>query len=189
MDPQSNEHPNPWKIINRERKYENPWIRLEEFNVINPGGGKGIYGKVCFKNLAIGIVPMDDAGNTWLIGQYRFPIDAYSWEIPEGGGPLDTDPLLSAQRELLEEAGIKAQKWEEILQLHLSNSVTDEKGIVYLARGLSFHAAMPEETEALVIRKLPFEKAFEMVLKGEITDSISVAALYKVNYLLANQLI
>ena len=184
-----NEQHNPWQIIDREDQYENPWIKVVEYKVINPGGGKGIYGKVYFKNAALGIVPLDEEGNTWLIGQYRFPINAYSWEIPEGGGSLDTDPLLSAQRELLEEAGIRAQKWEKILQLDVSNSVTDEKGIVYLARELSFHAAMPEETEALRIRKLPFKEAFDMVINGEITDAISVAALYKVNYLLENQLI
>lgn len=183
------EHHNPWTIIDRKNQYENPWIKVEEYNVINPGGGKGIYGKVGFKNLAIGIIPLDHDFNTWLIGQYRFPISAYTWEIPEGGGPMDTNPLVSAQRELLEEAGIKAQKWEEILQMHLSNSVTDEKGIIYLARDLSFHDAMPEETEELVIKKLPFKKAFEMMISGQITDALSVAAVFKVNYLLENHLL
>ncbi len=183
------EHLNPWTIIDKKDQYENPWIKVEEFRVLNPGGGKGIYGKVGFKNLAIGIVALDQVLNTWLIGQYRFPINAYSWEIPEGGGLLNTDPLVSAQRELLEEAGIKANSWEEILHMHLSNSVTDEKGIIYLARDLSFHDSMPEETEELVIKKIPFKKAFEMVMSGEITDALSVAGIFKVNYLLENHLI
>lgn len=184
-----NEQHNPWQIIGRKDQYENPWIKVVEYDVINPGGGKGIYGKVYFKNMAIGIVPFDEEGNTWLIGQYRFPIDAYSWEIPEGGGDLHTDPLISAQRELLEEAGIKAAKWDKILDMHLSNSVTNETCVVYLARGLSFHEAAPEESEQLTIKKLPFKKVFDMVISGEITDVVSVAAAFKVNYLLENKLI
>lgn len=180
---------NPWQIISHEDKYENPWIKVVEYNVINPGGGKGIYGKVYFKNIAIGIVPLDDHGNTWLIGQYRFPIDAYSWEIPEGGGDISTDPLISAQRELLEEAGIKAEQWDKVLDMHLSNSVTNETCMVYLARRLSFHEAAPEESEQLSIKKMPFKKVFDMVISGEITDSVSVAAIFKVHYLLENKLI
>ena len=132
---------NPWQIIGQEDRYENPWIKVVEYDVINPGGGKGIYGKVHFKNTAIGIVPLDDEGNTWLIGQYRFPVNAYSWVIPEGGGDLHTDPLMSAQRELLEEAGIKAKSWDKVLDMHVSNSVTNETCVVYLARGLSFYEA------------------------------------------------
>jgi len=184
-----NDQHNPWQIIDQRNIYDNPWIQVIEYNVINPGGGKGIYGKVHFKNNAIGIVPLDAEGNTWLVGQYRFPLDAYSWEIPEGGGDLQTDPLVSANRELLEETGIKAQKWTKIMDMHLSNSVTNETAVVYLAQELSFHAARPEESEQLAIKKLPFKKAFDMVNAGEITDSISVAALLKVNYLLANKLI
>ena len=184
-----NEQHNPWQIIDQRQIYDNAWIQVTEYNVINPGGGKGIYGKVHFKNAAIGIVPLDTEGNTWLVGQYRFPLDAYSWEIPEGGGEQHTDPLTSAQRELLEETGIKAKKWDKVLDMHLSNSVTDETCIVYLARGLSLHEAAPEESEQLVIKKMPFERALDMVMTGEITDSISVAALLKVNYLLANKLI
>ena len=184
-----NEQQNPWQIIDQKDIYDNAWIQVTEYNVINPGGGKGIYGKVHFKNNAIGIVPLDPEGNTWLVGQYRFPLDAYSWEIPEGGGDLHTDPLLSAQRELLEETGIKAEKWDKVLDMHLSNSVTNEAAVVYLAQELSFYAATPEESEQLTVKKMPFGKAFDMVIAGEITDSISVAALLKVNYLLANKLI
>jgi len=180
---------NPWQIIGQEDRYENPWIKVVEYDVINPGGGKGIYGKVHFKNTAIGIVPLDDEGNTWLIGQYRFPVNAYSWEIPEGGGDLHTDPLMSAQRELLEEAGIKAKSWDKVLDMHVSNSVTNETCVVYLARGLSFYEAAPEESEQLAIKKLSFGAAFNMVINGEITDAISVAAIFKVNYLLENHLI
>ncbi len=185
-----NQNLNPWQTLSSEKIYENPWICLTEHQVINPGGGRGIYGEVSFKNLAIGIIPLDEENNTWLVGQYRYPLKEYSWEIPEGGGVRDTDPLLSAQRELLEETGIKAESWTEIQKIHLSNSVSDEVGIIYLARLLSFGEACPEESEDLIVRKLPFETAYQMVLNGEITDSMSVAAILKVKILyLTNKLI
>lgn len=171
---------NPWQTISSKKIYDNAWISLTEHQVINPGGGKGIYGEVHFKNLAIGIIVLDDANNTWLVGQYRYPLKAYSWEIPEGGGPENTDPLISAKRELLEETGIEANSWTEIQRVHLSNSVSDETGIIFLARDLSFGQSNPEESEQLIIRKIPFLEAYEMVLTGEITDSLSVAAILKV---------
>jgi 8-oxo-dGTP pyrophosphatase MutT (NUDIX family) len=152
--------------------------------VINPGGGKGIYGKVRFKNLAIGILPVDDQGLTWLVGQYRFPLEAYSWEIPEGGGDPAIPPVDSARRELLEETGLVAREWTGLLEMHLSNSVTDERAIIFLARGLEQRQAAPEETEELAIRRLPFEEAYQMVERGEITDSMSVAAILKARLLL-----
>ena len=174
---------NPWQILSEKNIYENPWIGLNEYNAINPGGGKGIYGKVHFKNLAIGILVLDEEYNTWLVGQYRFPLDQFSWEIPEGGGKLDTDPLESAKRELLEETGITAHSWSELQRIHLSNSVSDELGIIYLATDLEFGSSSPEETEELVVKKLPFSTALEMVMNGEITDSISVAAILKLKVL------
>lgn len=175
---------NPWTVIDSRQVYENKWIGVTEYDVTNPGGGKGIYGKVHFKNLAIGVIPIDDEGNTWLVGQYRFPIDQYSWEIPEGGGDPSTAPQESAARELEEETGLRAGRWDEILKMHLSNSVSDEIACIFLARDLSQHTARPEETEALVIRKLPFEEAFQMVMRGEITDSMSVAGILKLQWLL-----
>lgn len=174
---------NPWKTLSSEKIYENPWISLTEHQVINPGGGNGIYGEVHFKNLAIGIIPLDEEYNTWLVGQYRYPLKQYSWEIPEGGGLHDKNPISSAQRELLEETGIKAEEWTEIQKIHLSNSVSDELGIIYLARKLSFGNSCPEESEELTIRKLPFETAYQMVLNGEITDSLSVAGILKLKIL------
>lgn len=177
---------NPWKTLQSDVKYDNSWIRVTEHQVINPTGGKGIYGEVHFKNLAIGILPLDEDYNTWLVGQYRYPIKAYSWEIPEGGGPFHEVPLDSARRELLEETGMSAQNWKEILRLHLSNSVSDELGIVYVATGLIQGIAMPEETEELVLKKLPFEEAYQMVLNAEITDSISVAAILKAKIMMQN---
>ncbi|HMQ60211.1 MAG TPA: NUDIX hydrolase [Flavilitoribacter sp.] len=175
---------NPWQTVSIERIYDNPWIAVSHRDVINPSGNKGIYGVVHFKNLAIGIVPLDEQGNTWLVGQYRYTIDQYSWEIPEGGCPLGTDPLASAQRELLEETGITAGKWEKILDFHTSNSVTDEAGMVFLARELSFGPSQPEETEKLEVRKLPFSEAVKMVESGEITDALSVMALLRAQQIL-----
>lgn len=175
---------NPWIIEQEYLKYENKWICLTEYNVINPGGGKGIYGKVHFKNIAVGVIVLDDLLNTYLVGQFRFTINAYSWEIPEGGCPLGTDPLESAKRELIEETGLVAAEWMTLCQMHLSNSVSDELAIVYLARNLLQKEAEPEETEQLMVKKMPFLDAFKMVEDGIITDSMSVAAIYKIQLLL-----
>src|SRR5438270_9230901 len=118
-----NEQQNPWQVKDKQVVYDNPWIQVVHHDVINPSGGKGMYGKVHFKGTAIGILPLDEQLNTWLVGQYRFPLNQYSWEIPEGGGPLGTDPLASAKRELLEETGLVAAQWSTLLDMHLSNSV------------------------------------------------------------------
>ena len=179
-----NETHNPWTILGEQVIYENKWIGVTEYDVITPGGGKGIYGKVRFKNLAIGILPIDEKGNTWLVGQYRFPLNAYSWEIPEGGGDPALPPEESARRELLEETGLVAAEWLPLMEMHLSNSVSDEKAYMFLARGLEQREPEPEETEQLVIRKLPFEEACRMVEMGEITDSMSVASILKVKLML-----
>jgi 8-oxo-dGTP pyrophosphatase MutT (NUDIX family) len=152
--------------------YDNPWISVTEHRVIKPSGGEGIYGVVHFKNRAIGVLPLDKEGYTWLVGQYRYTLNSYSWEIPEGGGRLDEEPLAAAQRELKEETGMEADEWHEILRMHLSNSVTDELAIVYLARGLRMGTAQPEDTEQLQVRRVPFEEAYRMVCAGEITDAI-----------------
>ncbi len=177
-------HKNPWQVISSKLVYDNKWISLTEYDVINPGGGKGIYGKVHFKNRAIGIVVLDDDLNTYLVGQYRFTLDQYTWEIPEGGGSFEEDPIETAKRELLEETGIRADRWEKLLDFHLSNSVSDEYGQVFLARGLHFGEAEPEETESLAVKKIPFEEAYQMVLKGEITDSLAVAGILRTKLLL-----
>ena len=179
-----NEAHNPWTVLSERTIYDNKWIGLTEYDVLNPSGGKGIYGKVRYKNLAIGILPLDEKGNTWLVGQYRFVLDAYSWEIPEGGGDPALPPVESARRELLEETGLVAADWLLLMEMHLSNSVSNERAYMFLARGLEQREAEPEETEQLVIRKLPFEEAYRMVERGEITDSMSVASILKVKLML-----
>jgi len=179
-------HPeeNPWQVTSEKNIYDNPWINVTEYQVVNPSGNPGIYGKVHFKNLAIGIIPLDDSVNTWLVGQYRFALGKYSWEIPEGGGILGIDPLDSAKRELLEETGLKAERWTELQRMHLSNSVTDELCIIYLAQGLQQFEPEPEDTEQLIIKKLPFKDVYRMVCDGEITDSVTVAAVLKLQLML-----
>lgn len=170
---------NPWKKLGSELKYENPWISLTEYKVITPAGTEGIYGKVHFKNIAIGIIALDAENNIYLVGQYRFSLDLYSWEIPEGGCPEGTDWLTAAKRELKEETGFEAVQWTEILNMHVSNSVSDEYAVVYVAQDLLAGKAAPEDTEDLQVIKMPFQEAVEWVMNGKITDSISVAAILK----------
>jgi 8-oxo-dGTP pyrophosphatase MutT (NUDIX family) len=134
--------------------------------------------------MAIGVVALDEEDHIFLVGQYRFPLNRYSWEIPEGGGPVGTDPLESAKRELLEETGLKAERWEKLLELHLSNSVSDELGILFLATGLSQHKPMPEETEQLDVKRVAFHEAFDLFERGQITDSLTVVALLKMRLLM-----
>lgn len=175
---------NPWKILSQKEIYDNPWIHLTEYDVINPSGGKGIYGKVHFKNLAIGVIALDDEMNTWLVGQYRFTLNQYSWEVPAGGGHLAEAPLESAKRELKEETGLVAGKWREILKLHLSNSITDELSLIFLAQQLTQGQSAPEETEDLSIKKLSFNEVYKMTLTHQITDAVSVAAIQKIRLMM-----
>lgn len=174
---------NPWRTLTYSVRYDNPWITVTHHDVLKPNGDPGIYGTVHFKNLAIGVVVLDDDLNTWLVGQYRYPLERYSWEIPEGGGDRSEDPLENAKRELKEEAGIEAAHWRLILRMDLSNSVTDEEALIYLATGLTHGEAAPEDTEDLSLRSMPFDEAYSMVEEGQITDSLTVAALMKVRLL------
>ncbi|HUR12839.1 MAG TPA: NUDIX hydrolase [Flavitalea sp.] len=175
---------NPWTIINEKPIYENPWMKVTEYDVINPSGGKGIYGKVHFKNIGTGIVALDKNMNTYLVGQYRFTLDQYSWEIPEGGGKIGEDPLETAKRELLEETGLVAHTWTKLLDMHLTNSIADEFGVMFLAQDLEQHKPEPDETEEIVVKKVPFEEAYQMVESGAITDSMAVAAILKVKLMI-----
>lgn len=168
---------NPWKTKSVKEVYSNPWIQIQHHEVVNPAGGDGIYGVVIFKNLAIGVVPVDAELNTYLVGQFRYTLNQYSWEIPEGGGPKGEEPIDTAKRELLEETGLIAKEWSLLCPIHTSNSVTDEAGFVFMARDLEQGESEPEETEDLLVWKLPLKEAIAMVERGEITDSLSVAGL------------
>lgn len=174
------EKENPWKTLRTELKYDNPWIRVEESQVITPRGNEGIYGKVSVKNQAVGIIPIDQYGNTWLVGQYRYTLDEYSWEIPEGGSPPGEKILETAKRELREETGLSATKWDLILRMHLSNSITDEEAFIFLAEDLTEGPTDFDDTEELKIRKVPFSQALQMVLDNQINDAMSVAGILKV---------
>jgi 8-oxo-dGTP pyrophosphatase MutT (NUDIX family) len=173
------EQSNPWKTLSTKTIYDNPWINVREDKVINPSGNNGIYGVVSFKNKAIGIVPVDKEGYTYLVGQYRYTLNEYSWEIPEGGGPIGIEPLESAKRELKEETGFTAKKWTDLGRLHTSNSVTDEEGFIFLAEDLMDGESEPEETEKLEVRKVHMKEAVEMVMSGEITDSLAIIGIMK----------
>jgi 8-oxo-dGTP pyrophosphatase MutT (NUDIX family) len=169
-----------WKQLDTRTVYENRWMEVREDHVINPGGGRNHYGYVHFKNRAIAILPLDDEGNTWLVGQQRYTLGEYSWELPMGGAPLDESPLDAAKRELKEETGLGAERWSEVMRLHTSNSITDELGIVYIAEGLTQGEPEFEETEDLEICKLPLQAALQLVNDGKITDAISAAAILRV---------
>lgn len=169
-----------WQVKSSTCVYENPWIKVTHEDVITPGGTEGIYGVVHFKNTAIGVVPLDGQGNTWLVKQSRYALNQYTWEIPEGGCPADEDPLAAAQRELEEEVGLQARDWQKLMVMHLSNSVTDDFAIIFIARDLFPGTQQLEATEDIEVIKLPVREAVEMVKRGEITDSISVAALLRI---------
>ncbi|NOT75915.1 MAG: NUDIX hydrolase [Cyclobacteriaceae bacterium] len=172
---------NSWQTLSSAEKYDNAWISVTEFQVITPGGKPGIYGKVHFKNKAIGIIALDEQDNIWLVGQHRYPLNEWSWEIPEGGGPVTGDVLESAKRELKEETGLTATRWTQIIRTHLSNSVSDEEGFVFLAEGLTHGTKELEDSEAdMKLQKLPFAEALKMVLDGKITDSLSMIGILKV---------
>ena len=171
-----NDTTNDWKKLNSEVVYDNPWISVFHEDVINPNGGQSIYGRIHFKNTAIGILPIDDEGNTWLVGQSRYPLGTYTWEIPEGGAPLDEDPLEAAKRELAEEVNLQATHWTIIQEADLSNSATDERTIIYLATGLSACAGKPDDSERLMVKKVSVDEFIKMVDSGEIRDSLSVFA-------------
>lgn len=170
---------NPWKTLSGKLVYENPWIRVDEYQVINPTGGEGIYGKVSFKGKAVGIIPVDNEGNTWLVGQFRYTLNEYSWEVPMGAVPPEESYENGALRELKEETGLIASKLWHLCKIHTSNSVTDEEGHVYVAEGLEQGKTEFDETEDIKVWKLPFSDALEMVMKGEITDSLSMAGILK----------
>jgi ADP-ribose diphosphatase len=171
---------NPWTVVSRAMVYENEWIRVDHHEILRPSGGPGVYGTVHFKSHATGVVPIDENGNVILVGQYRFPLRAYSWEIPEGGGAHSVAVLESAQRELREECGLIARCWREIMSMDLSNSVSDERSTAFLAWELAEAPAQPDETEKLQVARVPFWEAVDRVKRGEIRDAISVAALVRV---------
>jgi len=181
------ENVNPFKKTREEVVYDNNWISVKHADIITPKNTTGIYGTVHFKNYAIGIIPIDADGNTYLVGQYRYALDAYSWEIPEGGGPLQNDILLSAKKELQEEVGFFANRWTKIAELNTSNSVTDEVGIIFVAQDLEQTDTAHEDTEELQIKKMHITEAIDWAMQGKIKDAIAIIGLLKLKILIDNK--
>jgi 8-oxo-dGTP pyrophosphatase MutT (NUDIX family) len=171
---------NPWRRVSRRVAYENPWIEILHDDVIRPDGKPGIYGVVHFRHLAIGVVPMDAQDRVLLVGQFRYTMDHYSWEVPEGGGDFDEEPEAAARRELVEETGYRGGKWRELCRAELSNSVTDEATIMFVATDLEAGAASPEGTEQIQMRWVQFGEAMAMIRRGEIRDAMTILALQQV---------
>ncbi len=167
----------PWTRRARRTAYENAWITIWHDDVTRPDGAPGIYGVVHFANLAAGVLAIDDDDRVPLVGQHRYTLDDYSWEIPEGGVPAGESALDGARRELLEETGVEATEWRELARLHLSNSVSDELAVLFVATGLSHGDATPDGTEQLVVRWLPFSEVLALTLDGRITDAMTVVAV------------
>ncbi len=170
------EFESPWQTVSARVVYDNPWIRVREDEVVRPDGLPGIYGVVHFKNVAVGVLAVED-GMLYLVGQYRYPLERYSWEIPEGGCPEGDDTLQAARRELAEETGLRARRWTKMGEAHLSNSVSDELAVWFLAEGLEQGEQLPEGTEKLQVRRVSLKEAREMVNSGEITDALSLLAI------------
>ncbi len=166
-----------WTTLSSRPVYENPWIAVREDQVLRPDGQPGIYGVVHFRNRAVGVLPVEADGSIWLVGQYRYPLGCFSWEIPEGGCPKGEEPHETARRELREETGLAAGRLELIGRSHLSNSVSDEWALVYRASELIPGPAAPEGCERLEVRRVSWEAAWQMLETGVITDSMSVIAL------------
>jgi 8-oxo-dGTP pyrophosphatase MutT (NUDIX family) len=173
----------PWTTLTEKRVYENPWIAVDHREVLTPAGTPGIYGIVRFKKIAVGVLPIDDAGRVHLVGQWRPPLGEYSWEMPEGGSDLGEATEVTARRELREETGLSCEQLIPILKMALSNSCSDERAEIYLALSLNAGPAAPDDTEALAHKVLPFQEVLEMVLSGAITDSMTVAAVLRAHHM------
>lgn len=175
----------PWTRLRRRQVYDNPWIRVREDDVLRPDGSPGIYGTVHFKNIAVAVVPIDAEGRVILVGQHRYPFDRYFWELPEGGCPEGREtPQESAIRELKEETGFAAARWDYLGSLELSNACTDEIGHLFLARDLTPGPPDPDGDEELAVKALDFGEAWRMAMAGELTESLTVAALARARYFL-----
>lgn len=169
-----------WKTLDSRVVYDTPWITVKEDRVINPGGGRNTYGHIHFKKKAVAVVPLDDEDHTWIVGQDRYTLGAYSWEVPMGASEEGEDPLDTAHRELREETGLTAGEMTRIMRLHTSNSITDEEGFVFVAKDLAEGETAFDEMEILDIRRLPLADVVAMIGRGEMTDAISVAAILRV---------
>lgn len=178
---------NPWKTLGSRPIYATPWFSVRRDDVVRPDGAPGTYSVVTAERLAIGVVPLWDDGTVTLVGQWRYPLEAYSWELPEGGGALGSDPLEAARAELREEAGIEARSWESLGRCHTSNCWTDEVGHLFVARDLVQGVPQPGGDEEIAVRRVPLDEALAMAEDGRITDALSIVALFRLARRLARR--
>ncbi len=169
-----------WQLGKPQTKYENPWMRVDEIPAIDPSGQDASYGLIHFKNLAVGVVPYQD-GYIWLVGQSRVSSRSYTWEIPAGGDPTREDPLGTAHRELREETGFTAGRMDQILKMELSNSITDEICLVYVATDLTAGEAELESSEDISLMKISLDNALKAIEAGEIRHALGIAAIFKLD--------
>ena len=174
---------NPWTVLDQRVAYDNPWIKVIEHDVLNPAGKPGLYGVVHVKSLAVGVLPLDEDGATYLVGQHRFPGDYFSWELPEGGGALEESGEVSGARELREETGLVAHRWHQFLRMDLSNAISDETAVGLIAWDLEQQTSDPDDEERILVRRVAFSEAYEMALSGEIIDSFAQTMLFKARIL------
>ena len=173
----------PWIVERTTLAFENDWFRIDKNEVVHPDGSNGEYAVVRVRRLAVGVLPIEADGSVHLVGQWRFPLGRYSWEMPEGGAEPGEEALACAKRELEEETGLRAAHWAPILEMDLSNSLTDERGIVFLATGLQAGQAHPDDTEVLKQRRAPFSEVVQRVIRGQIRDSLTVAAVLRAHHM------
>ena len=168
---------NPWKTLGSREVYRNPWLTLREDQVIRPDGQEGIYG-VIDTRIATGVCALTPKRELYLVGQYRYPTQCYSWEIVEGGSDPGEDYLDTMKRELREEAGLLAARWTPLgHEIHISNCISSEMCYIYLAEDLTVTDAEPEATEVLQLRKAPLAECLAMVDRGEIVDAVSILGI------------
>ena len=172
-----------WRVRGRVHLHDNPWFALDEFDAVAPTGQPARYYLQSYKNIAVGVLPLHDDGTLTLVGQWRFPFDAYSWELPEGGAPKGEAPIEGARRELREEAGLAAADWRLILTMQLSNASSDEIAYGYLATGLTAVEREPDATEQLAVERVPFREALKAAASGRIQDAITVAMLLRLHHM------
>lgn len=172
-----------WTDAGGETLVDNPWLRVTRHAATAPTGAGADYVVARPRNLAVGVLPLHDDGTVTLVGQARFALMNHSWEMPEGGAPFDEDPLAGVQRELAEEAGLKARFWTEVLRMELSNSLTDERAIAWLAWGLTPVPASPDPTEVIATVRVPFTAVMAEIDRGSIRDAFTVATVLKAHQL------
>jgi 8-oxo-dGTP pyrophosphatase MutT (NUDIX family) len=171
------EHPDPFEVLGRRAVYDSPWIRVREDRVRHRKGAEGRYAVCGFHRTACGVLALDEEDRVLLVGQWRYPLERYSWEIPEGGGDPGESPFEAIRRELREEAQVEAGIWEPLAFFHTSNSSTDEEAFLFLARDLRHAEGEAEDDEELALLREPFDSCISRVLRGEITDGLTVVAL------------